>query len=602
MEFLEAALTRAARGTSPIPDYSGFQEAIHGRVIAEQTRATTVHAMPSPTMAAAVTLLNRYHQEVRQGSAARMNLLRFKLLYSLFLDRGRAQDFMSSVLNWDTASDPLLDADNYSAATLRLKFMVAVTHGNREDASLLLGHLEEKDHDPGERAYLKALATFAAGQWDRVIKLVEQVPRDAIDRPRAAWLIAKVHATRGDVVRLQSVLEELKDRLSPCAWLHVAELLSHAEANAEAPWLTEIMPTRLSIGGGDPAYAEWAIFHVRLIAEMLEREREIGNAVDASGEPPAHEELIRDPILRRTVMAWAFEKKVAGEVDPGKVATRLDPLVLQGDMSAFRNALELLHAAGRHAEVVRWAKRYPPGTRFAWRTSLDIVSLVHASATLVDQRFAKKMEQLLEPAMRNTSATASRRLAIADQLAAMARLTFLAAATEVDRLQAAGDDWRDCGLVALGLFRSLEVELNNRLVRPLASSLNHTALQNQLGGEDRAVGAVLRLLRKARSGENLMLGDLRKLLEALPASPTDGDDTMQVRATLRSGFEALLSQAGLRGGALDGIGRMIDEAAVKRFRNAPAHGQFVRLSIAVEARDHVETGLERLVRWLPVTV
>lgn len=601
MGFLEAALSRAARGTSPIPDYSGFQEAVHGRVVAEQTRATTIHAMPSPTMAAAVTLLDRYHQEVRQGRVARMNLLRFKLLYSLFLDRGRAQDFMNSVLNWDAESDPVLDADNYSPATLRLKFMVAVSHGAREDASLLLGRLEEKDHDPGERAYLKALATFAAGRWDRVIQLVEQVTRDGIDRPRAAWLLAKVHATRGDVVRLQPVLEELRDRMSPCAWLHLAELLSHAEADTEAPWLTEIMPTRLNIGAGDPAYAEWAVFHVRLMADMLEREREIGGATDASGEPPAHEQLIRDPILRRTVMAWAFEDRVAGEVDPGKVATRLEPLVLQGDMSAFRNALELLHAAGRHAEVVRWAKRYPPGTRFPWRTSLDIVSLVHASATLADQRFAKKMEQLLEPAVRDKSATAARRLAIADQLAAMARLTFLAAAAEVDRLQADGDDWRDCGLVALGLFRSLEIELNNRLVRPLASDLDHPALQNQLGGEDRAVGGVLRLLRKARSGENLMLGDLRKLLEALPASPADGHDTMQVRATLRGEFKALLSQSGLREDALDGIGRMIDEAAVKRFRNAPAHGQFVRLVIAVEARDHVQAGLERIVRWLPVT-
>ncbi|WP_342248951.1 hypothetical protein [Sphingomonas sp. OTU376] len=599
---IETALTRSAR-SRVIPDYSGFKIFMAPHLEREREKRTAeVHSDVAPFAAASMMLLTRYHQRLVNGQPSPMDIRRYKLLRSLYADGGRREQVANALLYGTLPADPTLDAGEGPAAVLRMRLIAAIQNGDFEDANFLLGRLDEADHDIGERAYLQALASYAAGKLERTIKLLETVPEDAIDRPRAAWLAAKASALLGDAPSLERLLAEITDRLTPCAWLHLFELLDLAEEKDEVEVLMQRLPAVLNVTTSDPAYDEWALLHAQMIGRLNARDHEIMEASAANGTFPSDEEIAADPVYRRYSAAMFVEHKLRGLEQAGDIAGWLAPVVAKGSVAAFRSAVEMLSAAGDHAGVVALAKRFPSKAGLPWQRELDIVAIVFGAATVAGDRMARRLQRLLTSDVLEPVEAGAQRLAVAARLTPMGRISFLASATELDRVRSAGDIWRDCGLIALGLVRALEVELNARLVRPLASSLDIPALTSQLPQVDdaRAIRAALRnLAGLASSGHGLMFGEMRGLIERLTEPAGTNLQVESVRARIRAGFDALLSEAGRRTSSLDQIAGMIGSAAVGRFRNPPAHGQFLRLDEAAAALRHVEDALDKLSQWIP---
>jgi len=598
MSKVEAALTRAAQAR-PIPDYYSFQSFMSERIERERTKGKgQVHAISVPTATAAAALLTRYHVRAEAGEMSPMDFRRYKLLRSFFADGGRGEGFAQALMSGEVPQGSSFD-DEVRPADLRMRLMAAISSSNFEDASFLLGRLDEKDHDPGERAFFHAFSACAAGNWDKVIAHVARVPRDAIDRPRAVWLAAKAFAVRGDLPGLIAVIDEIGAGLSACAWVHLVELLGAAGVRSGMEPLYSRFPSPLALSQADPVWAEWATLHVRLLGQFLAREREIAAAGDAMANPISDQEWTRDAGDRPGAVAFMVEAQLGGDINLRSIVSRLHPLIAKRDMRAFRTAIELLFECGDHQGVVELARQFRSGVDLPWQRDLDVIGLIYASAILVGDRLEKRIRRFLIPERLESSANAARRLATAKHLTAMGRLSYLAAAAECDRVAAAGDQWRDCGLIALGLFRAVEIELNARLARPLARRLDFTALIAALPQGPQPLRELLQKLRSSRTGNGLVLGELRKLIVALQPNTKNAVGTATVRASLIEAFASMLSRPSDCSAALEDFRQMIDSAAVNRFRNSPAHGEFVRLPDAVAALHHTERALPLIIRHLP---
>ncbi len=102
-----------------------------------------------------------------------------------------------------------------------------------------------------------------------------------------------------------------------------------------------------------------------------------------------------------------------------------------------------------------------------------------------------------------------------------------------------------------------------------------------------------------KSGHGLMLSSLRTLLKQLSSNPLDDSATLAVRLQVRSVFEHLLTSATDKESALIELTATIAAAVVRRYRNPPAHGQFLRLDDAMLAFQHVGDALDRVTILLP---
>lgn len=598
---IETALARAAR-SRVIPDYAGFQAFIAPHLTAERdAQVSAVHPKPGPYTQASMMLLTRYHERISKMRPSPMDFRRYKLLRSLYADNGRGEQMVRALLHGTLPTDPTLDVEQVTPAVLRMRLIAAIEKQAYEDAHFLLGRLDEADHDHGERAYLQALASFASGRHERTIRLVATISKDAIDRTRAVWLAAKAAALLGDATALEPLLTEVADRLTPCGWLHLIELLDPALHERQLPFFTARLPSTLVVAPSDPAYDEWAMLHARMMGRVLARDREIIEASAAAGSIPAEEAIAADPVFRRNAAAWRVEHLLGRTGQAREVAMSLHPVIAKGDMRAFRAAVEMLSDADDSRAVVGLARRFPHCARLPWHLDFDIVGVVYGYAIVIDQQWARRLRRLLGPDRLGSANRAARRMIVADRLTPMGRISFLAAAAELDRIREAENTWRDCGLIALGLFRALEVEFNARLARPLAARLNIAALRSTLPEHERGLRSQLKVLDGASTaGHGLMLGDLARLLVAMSAVTTEDPQTSNIRVQLRAGLEALLISEAPKAVAADRLHAMIGPSVTGRFRNPPAHGDFLRFEDAGAALVHVEDALDTLTAWLPL--
>ena len=600
MAKVESALSAAARSRH-IPDYAGFRERMARRLVDEgQESSASLHPDPGPTTIAAITLLGRYHGLLKRGSFSPINYRRYKLLFGLFTGSARGSEMVNALFEGEGfLTDPTLDADDVTPATLRMRLIIAVEKGAYDDASFLVGRLDEIDHDPGERTFLRALVAYASGKFVRTIKLVEGIPLDAIDRPKSAWMAVKAAALLADRASLDKLLDEIADRISPFGWLHLIELLGRSLDGQDYPSFRDRVPQQLVGRPADPAYEEWATLHVQTMRPYLTRLREIVAAAEAAGITPSADEIASDATLQQAAPALFVEHVLGRETGAKELAELLDPVIAKGSISAFRACIEMLSDAGEFEIVVRYANRFPHNPALPWHRELDIVGALYSAAVLSDERLSRRLKRLMPPDRLEPVVGAVRRVEIARRLTPMGRTSFLSAAAELDHIKAIDDQWRDCGLISLGLFRALELELNVRLAKPLAARLDVPALRARLPNLS-ALAASLNELRKAsRPGRGMMLGNMRDLLTELHLNPDDDAATHAVRQDIRGELNSLLAAMIDKDRSLNDVGNMISAVVVGKLRNPPAHGQFLRMEDAVEALRHVEDALELITAILP---
>jgi hypothetical protein len=96
-----------------------------------------------------------------------------------------------------------------------------------------------------------------------------------------------------------------------------------------------------------------------------------------------------------------------------------------------------------------------------------------------------------------------------------------------------------------------------------------------------------------------MFGPLRIVLKQLRPDSSDDHATSDVRRRVRKEFDGLMSSTTDKDGGLAQLDGMVSSELVRRYRNPPAHGEFLRLEEADAALKHVLTALDRLTTLFP---
>jgi hypothetical protein len=613
LERLEQALEICAVAPGvPGPNYFDFQAWVLPQLEAERrTIYNATDARSANRLGAAITVrLVELKKRLNKASSL-IEFNKLKLLLSIFTEDSRGRE-VAEVLSGKLEFPEHLTEDLAKAtpAELRFRLFAAIGRNKPSDAAFIMGRLDENKLHEGEHDYLHALVRFRSGDLAAAARLADKVPSTAIDGLNAAYLAAKAHAMIGNIESARAALKIAKSSLSPCQWLHLSELAcwyndaGHAESIMAAPL------QQLTIHPNDPGYREWGKFHVRILIRMSERFEEISEGIAAdSTQDLADVDMVvalfqTDAILKKCLFAFMLDPSTSHGSDPIHTVMLLAPLIERGDREAFHLAYETLYRMKRYDVFMEnFVEQWRSG-RQQFDESPDLlasaleVACIEGHALVGEIRAALSQvgqEETQGPEIR------ARRQRISRRLSPMGRQSFLGAAAVLDRAIAQGEIWKDSGLIALGFFRVLEIEINERLIRPTARGVDFAAMRGQvdrLGARSTGWNRRLELLAKTiaddRSG--LMLGQIRELLNIGAAHGRQDEEGL--RQSLLAAVQQQLTSEGRDALKMRQIQSLISQEHVDKFRNFPAHGSYISLADAQHSEEYVSAALDSLFRWL----
>jgi hypothetical protein len=401
--------------------------------------------------------------------------------------------------------------------------------------------------------------------------------------------------------------------------LHLAELTAYhsgkpqgAEAAVGGHSVFDNKPT---ISDNDAGFGEFQKFHIRLLTAFEERRAEIDEAQlagrDTSTTPTVDwgTMISSDAILQRTSVAVALEPRLAGGPNAAPslstlVLLSLSPSINEGDREALRILFQSLYRLGAYNEFMTQFKAIwsEPMCDENW---LDLLGLGYQVAIILKHPLADQLRGAINALdARDIQASAeeeARRHLVAARLTPMGREAYRVACLALDAAASQDMLWRDAGLLSLGFFRIIEIEFNERFIRPVANSIALPQLEALIAAapidSKRPWRDALKSLKHIISNpsERLMLGHLRKMCDAFAHPPPEIDANL--RAFIQSAFETQLTPAGRTAFSSQELVDTISLDRVNSYRNPPAHGRFVGMSEAKTCQRLVDKSLNSYFSW-----
>ncbi len=592
-----------------VPDHYSFRTWIGPKLILEQQDIADDSWMSMGSFA--LTQMMKLGEKVRSGDASVHDHAKLRLLCGVFSGDRRGRELVSTLLaeppsSPEEAADDALEA---ASADLRLAFFFALDSNLPRDAAVILGRMHRATLHDGEYEFLNGLFHFRSGDFIRAAKLFSRVPVKSIDGPRAAYLTAKAYAILGEPGRGRAPLAIVAQRITTCQWLHLLELAGfHGDPEKAQALVEGLMPNGdLIIKPADRGYAQWAKFHVRLTLSMAERIKEIEDSFAAQHATVSEDRLIQlfssDKILRRCQVTLMLGVGGAAPEDPKRLVGILEPLVHGGDPEAYRLGFEILYRLGKFENFMsEFAVHWHAGNIEELKDS-DLLGLGLSIASLTSHPLARHILKALTElgAGSKDVLEKSNRERIARSLSPMGRQSFLGAAVALDHAIAHDRRWSDAGLIALGFFRVVEIELNERLIRPAARALNFDEVQQVLAEMDNRRRKMWKRhiegLRQAvhEDSNGFMLGAIRNLLDSVFPVSAEPDNLSRLIAVA---FDDLLSEAGRHAARRGALRSLVGEDRVRAYRNPPAHGTYIGLDTALRCEKEVTNLLDEIATWL----
>ena len=541
----------------------------------------------------------------------------------------------------------------YSQAQLRLRFFTALHDGRDKKAFLALGALAESEHDPGELTYLQGLALSKSSQVEEVreaVQLLSRLRPGDKDFARGQSLLLELHAQLGQVAEIWSRLAELQT-LEPAVQFSKEFILylgSLAILNSSSPTddLRRYVEAMVAFASGTPEeipirednasmslltrHAVSIAAEARAVLQEEQLQKGIlggasaGDLTEGGGPPLRSEQLacalglfapavdIVNAVDARAASEVAESMLVSGRLFTPDVIDHLLAMRLRHQMDDRDGFLNVVVA--NLERLVAW------DLPEAW----DVIALAYQEAIVTGSDAAPRLrtqilmrggkaKNLLE-SLEQEAGTEE----LVRGLTEMGRRSYLAANWMLQTAQGMGLGWHDAGMISLGFFRILELEINQRLVVPILrgerSSDNQLQLEHLIENLRERSGPLgeqsktkrdalttwemlLAAVEDLRLGKivGIELGALERLLGR--ARHVKGSDK-ELRAFWRDQLISKLMPAGVV--ALDdgSLCDLISNEARNRYRNPPAHTRFLPLRVATECKEHVDRSLRSLRKWI----
>ena len=614
---------------APVPNYLGFQEWVRPRF------ESATPALPFDQASGATLLPELFAafatrvkwMEVPAGeldAEGYSKLAELKLLISVLHELRPGWDPFEIARIADIDPETLTNEQiaTLRPGTLRFLFLDAVQRSDNHRAVKLLGLLQahRDTHDPGELSYLESLYWWKSGDWAQTISYAEQVPAGCPDASNALRLMLEAYAHLADQ---QGFLRILRERAEDAKTLGapVFALCCLRFASALPPTqdfdyeLYAAFSSRsLELDPTDAGSVEYWVAYGQHALEFLEY-RQATQAYTSHGartDPAGPQAKLTEGEAESTLEHLAAEHprlcqllKVLGldagfpEASEGDDFTRFIvsrvwriPVGTIPKFEQYETVLRAQFAAKHYDRVVKNARNIAPGLRNnSHPNKVALLQLIHQASVIAGDT---EMEQevttwlaeqpgwveLLEESRRKIE-----RALLVETMTPVARALYLDGVVALEYTEKNGQEWRDAGMLSLGLFRILEVELNQRLVKPVIDDSRFLTVLPSSRHE------IVQSLRKFReyTNDGLMLGQLLELLRQLrAATETSGD----MYADWRPLFLERLTETGQRSFADGTLAATISDEARQRFRNPPAHTRYLPLTAARECKIHVDRALQ----------
>lgn len=630
-----------------VPDYSGFEDWIRRRLDSlksgvplplhalQGSHVELPHELLRAAEAGGVIItpdgaapdLNRFAKwNGKQSRLKRFN--KSKLLLSYFKNATpRWREVLLSLAKADLSSKALLRTSSQSEH--RIAFFDAVVAGDELTAFKLVGRLREEAHDPGEVAFLEATASFHSDRFDEAVKLTREVPTDAVDWPRAFMLKLEALAYLGDFAPIEEELHAHPTFLFPEYFIRY--ICQIAIENGSMPdnafeRASHILQDTVGLSQpGSGVFQMWNRYSCQLGVRFMEQMRDASLTEEAlrqtGGEGEPFEDLLGSLLFRQIQHALALDTDLASrlaQVSSDEAYTEIVKRLMNygspGRSEYFQalatqwrigqrhfflaNVLVALDSLGADSstearQVIVWAYQE---AKFSGRFS-DAERIRVKLADIPD---------IADKLFRIDSVNADDRLEQA--LSPMARLAWRSA--NWDLTQATKDAllWKDAGMISLGFFRIIELELNERLIAPALQNLDMERLEANLfalktrEADKQTKDAIavwerllpqLRRVKEERKG--LELGALEMLLGK--AAKLTGPDAA-LKSPIHSEIARRLTSAGADAFEAGRLASLVDVAAREKFRNPPAHSRYVALPVARECKEYVDIVLQQVIEFI----
>ena len=543
---------------------------------------------------------------------------------------------------------PLTKLRSLSQFELRRLFFAAIHRGRERDALRILGALREDAHDPGEVDYLSALAGFFANEWEETIQFACRVQKDNPDYLNAQALLMEAFARRGDSKSLFALITASLDgdkeytALSQFFIRYLAQCLVEDSENPEESFsefvrFADSLPV-VDPDWNDPYESELTHNSFRLATSNLERilERDSRDQalqqIEATDVEPSEAYGEEDITLRDLQLTLALA-----------IDVRFYIATTEGDFdSRTQTLIQRLMNPPRNAKFVDYMLALDAQWRLGSRDSYfqNILSAVdQLPHELPEQMWGLLLRgyqygiasnapevSMLEKHLENWERfrelrEATQRDALVDhvcqRLTPMGRLSYGSAKIDLEQATARGETWKDAGMISLGFFRTLELELNDRLLKPALRNLGAERINKMLdqfiklriadsahppqsNKRKKAVQVWERMHKPlvalaGGSSAGLDLGSTEFFLGKLTTA--SGDDA-DVKKVFRDAIREYLTERGFRALEDNQFVRLVNSEVRERFRNPPAHTRYLPLQTALECRQHVDKSLLCLNEWL----
>ena len=567
-------------------------------------------------------------QELSREEIANFHLLhsKVKLLISFF-DRidSIVAVYINSIDNRDIEylDDGIKDLD---ARAVKHRFMTALHNRDKNMAFRLLGRMRELDE--GEDYYFEALTYFIDEGYDDCIRYINKIEKDNIDYSSGIALKLECFSMVGNLSEFIRCIEE--NHHMQFEFWHILYLLMllflHFDVDGDDfdRYDSNFLEKIDFIDQPDTSYiGQTYRLAARIITEGLEILETIESLTETVPEFEIPDEtkkrffvlqmtlqLFQDPMDFNRFLDFDYLRdKEISDIKEEAETSLLQLLIDRNPDNSFENinaALMMLYRLGdieaftnninsNFEALLAYLSKGEDGVE-------ELIRMAYVEEMLlgeVDSRVKEHIETQ-EDVDLNKDMDDKR---IFNFLSAQGKMAYEAAEWQFAKSREKDYGWKDAGLISLGYYRILEVELNQKLIIPLLSGIKDensvdvdlnivfTNCANALSGDSkkeykRKWGTILKTYQEMEEsdfqGNGFMIGVLDHFFRAI-GSQFDASDSLAV--IIKNNLGAVLNAYGLEQfdqGFFEGI---TNDSRRNKYRNPPAHTRYLQYSVACECRD-----------------
>lgn len=514
--------------------------------------------------------------------------------------------------------DGIKDLD---ARAIKHRFMTALRTRDKSMAFKLVGRMH--DLDEGEDYYFEALSHFISNEYSECIRYINKINKNNIDYSTGIALKLECFSIMGNFSEFIRCIEEnihMEFEFWYIFYLLLSLFLNLNIDEEDFDGISYDILDKITITDeADPYYVGQTY---QLIADIITEGLEIIETIDSLSNIISNFEIPEEKLHRLSTLQmclrlfqdqedfikyldWDYlegkdinEVKSEAELSLLKLLIDRNPdksfdnlksaFIMQyklGDIEAFINNINLNYQA-----LLMHLSNGEDGAE-------ELIRMAYVEEMLlgnVDSRIKEHIEQQ-ENIDLHQDVDDKR---IINLLSTQGKMAYEAAEWQFSKSKEKDYGWKDAGLISLGYYRILEVELNQKFIIPLLSGIGYVALNNEytqcadsLSGDNKKKykskwGTILRTYQEMENssfqGNGFMIGVLDHFFRAIGSQFEEGDS---LASLIKNNLNTILSSYGLEKfeeGFFEGI---TNEESRNKYRNPPAHTRYLQYSIACECRD-----------------